>query len=425
MSTQNNRRLPWLIGGALLFILLCCACIILVALAAAFFTPSSSQGRPSQIELPPRIQVTPPAIPTPRIERVLPTPLAPIEPGAAEDAETAIYTNVYERVNPSVVAVRVIDAALLDQAPDPNIQPFFFNTGEGSGFVIDTAGHIVTNRHVILGAGRVAVQFYNGIQAIAEVLGSDADTDIAVLKVDPAGLDLRPVAFGSIDDLRVGERVLVIGNPFGNSNTLTTGIISALGRDLNLPDSPFRLPEVIQTDAAINPGNSGGPMLNARGEVIGVAFMLQSSTNSNAGIGFGIPVYFVERVSRAIIAEGRYQHSWIGIRGSTLSPVLIEELGLEVQAGALVQEVIPNGPAAKAGLRGGAESRTVEGVPFLVGGDIIIAIDEQPVRVFEDLLAYLGRYGEPGREVTLTILRDDRTEQITVSLEPRPEQLDQ
>jgi len=422
MSTKNNR-LPWLIGGALLLVLLCCLCIIAVAAATAFFTPAGQLQAPA--ELPSRIFATPSVVPTPRVERVLPTPAVPSETILPEDAETAIYTSVYERVNPSVVAVRVIDAALLNEAPDPNIQPFFFNTGEGSGFVIDTAGHIVTNRHVILDAGRVAVQFYNGVQTTAEVIGADADTDIAVLKVDPRGLDLRPVTFGSIDDLRVGGRVLVIGNPFGNTNTLTTGIISALGRDLMLPESQFRLPEVIQTDAAINPGNSGGPMLNARGEVIGVAFMLQSSTNSNAGIGFGIPGYFVERVSRAIIAEGRYQHSWIGIRGNSLSPVLIEALDLDVQAGALVQEVIPDSPAAKAGLRGGGEDITIEGAPFRAGGDIIIAIDDQPVRVFEDLLAYLGRYGEPGREVVLTILRDGKTQQISVTLEPRPDQLDQ
>ncbi|NOX63729.1 MAG: PDZ domain-containing protein [Chloroflexi bacterium] len=361
-------------------------------------------------------ETIPPPLPT-----ATPRPAPPVSLDPALDFETEINTRVYELVNPSVVAVRVLDQDLLDEEQD--VQPFFFDSGEGSGFVIGAEGYIVTNNHVVEDAESIVVQFYDGLLAPAELMGADPDTDLAVLKVDPRGLDLQPVSFGNIDDLRVGQRVLVIGNPFGNANTLTTGIISALGRQIALPGSPFRLPEVIQTDAAINPGNSGGPMLNARGEVIGVAFMLQSTTRANSGVGFGIPVYFVERVSKAIIERGSYEHPWIGIRGTTLSPFMIRELGLEAERGVLISEVVPGGPAAKAGLRGGDREVTLEGVDFLVGGDVIVAIDDRPVKVFDDLLAYLGRYTEPGMEITLTILRDGEIMRMPLTLEPRPKTL--
>jgi len=349
------------------------------------------------------------------------TPLSSPAPGQ-QDVETAIYTRVYQQAAPSVVAVQVLDEDLLGNSDHSDaMRPYFFSTGEGSGFVIDNEGHIITNNHVIEGAESVVVTFYDGLQAPAEIVGSDQNTDLAVIKVDPQGLDLKPVTFGDIDALQVGDRLLVIGNPFGNANTLTTGIVSALGRLIDLPESFYSLPEVIQTDAAINPGNSGGPMLNARGEVVGVTFMLQSETRTNAGVGFGIPVYFVERVSKAIITQGRFRHPYLGIRGNGLSPFVIQELELPVEYGILIAEVLPDTPAAKAGLRGGEEIRTVEGMPFTLGGDIIIGVDGKPLKVFDDLLSYLGPYTEPGDAITLTIVRDGEKLNVTVTLEPRPE----
>ncbi len=349
-----------------------------------------------------------------------PTPAAPIAADAS-DIETQIYTRVYQQVAPSVVSVQVLDEDLLGESDDSEpLHPFFFSTGEGSGFVIDKAGHIITNKHVIEGAESVVVTFYDGLQAPAEIIGGDQNTDLAVIQVDPQGLDLRPVTFGDIDDLQVGDRLLVIGNPFGNANTLTTGIVSALGRLINLPESLYSLPEVIQTDAAINPGNSGGPMLNARGEVVGVTFMLQSKTRSNSGIGFGIPSYFARRVSQQIIETGAFRHPYIGIRGVTLSPFAARALGLQVDRGVLVEEALPDTPAAKAGLRGGKESKTIEGMTFKVGGDVITAIDDQPVLVFDDLLAHLGRYNAPGDTVILTVHRDGKTLKIPLTLAPRP-----
>ena len=337
------------------------------------------------------------------------------------DVETEINTRVYEQVDPSVVAVQVLDEDMVGGSEDADaLHPYFFRTGEGSGFVIDEEGHIVTNYHVIEGAESVVVTFYDGVQAPAEIVGGEPDVDIAVLKVDPEGLNLRPVTFGDIDELHVGDRLLVIGNPFGNANTLTTGIVSALGRLINLPESMYSLPEVIQTDAAINPGNSGGPMLNARGEVVGVAFMLQSETRTNSGIGFGIPSYFAQRVSQAIIETGKFQHPYIGIRGVTLSPFAARALDLRVDRGVLVQDVLPDTPAEQAGLRGGEKEILIEGMPFKAGGDVITAIDGRPVHNFDDLLAYLGRYSAPGDVITLTVYRDGEMMEIPLTLAPRP-----
>ncbi len=415
MSTQPNR-LPWIIGAVLagLFVFLCALVVIVGAALVPFMARRDSAPETAREMVIPQPQrpadaATPAPAPT----------LPPIDPST--DQETAIYTRIYEFANPSVVAVRTLDANAAQQAPD--LDPFFLDTGEGSGFVYDASGHIITNRHVIANAGKVVVQFADGAQAPAEIVGSDRDSDLAVLKIDPTGFDLNPLPIGDTDTLRVGSRVMVIGNPFGNANTLTTGIISALGRQISLPDSQFTLPEVIQTDAAINPGNSGGPMLNADGEVIGVAFMIQSQSGSSAGIGFGIPAYFVERVADAIIANGAYQHPWLGVRGQSLSPFASRELNLPVDRGVLVVEAIDNGPAAKAGLQGGDKEVEVEGFAFTIGGDIITAIDGQPVTVFDDLLAYLSRYTEPGQKVKLTVVRDGKTMEITLTLDARPANL--
>ena len=372
-----------------------------------------------------------PATATPMVVTATPTitppPTATLIPTAtpdliARDVETQIYRQVYEKVSPSVVAVRVLDEDIAQEAGDDRkgIRPFFFSTSEGSGFVIDDQGHIITNHHVVEGAESIVVEFYDGTQAPAQVIGADPDTDLAVLKVDPAGFPLSPVTFGDIDELHVGDRLMVIGNPFGNANTLTTGIVSALGRRIDVPGTRYILPEIIQTDAAINPGNSGGPMLNARGEVVGVAFMIQSPTRSNSGIGFGIPAYLVQRVSQAIIETGAFAYPFLGIQGTTLSPFAAQALGLGVERGVLIEKVLPDSPADRAGLRGGEEVETIEGARFLVGGDVITAINGQPVQVFDDLLAYLGRYASPGDTVTLTIYRDGETLQVPLTLGSRP-----
>jgi len=401
MNSRSSRR-PLIAAAMGLLVLGALACFLAVGGLVVWRIVESPKNAET------RIAETPPTI--------VPAPVP-----SDGDTETQIYTSVYEQANPGVVAVQVWDKDAMGERDESGAaQPYFFSTSEGSGFIIDKTGHIVTNYHVIEDAESVVVTFYDGVQAPAEIIGSDQNTDLAVLKIDPRDLDLRPLTFGDIDDLQVGDRLLVIGNPFGNANTLTTGIVSALGRLIDLPESIYSLPEVIQTDAAINPGNSGGPMLNARGQVVGVTFMLQSKTLSNSGIGFGIPSYFARRVSQAIIKTGGFQHPYMGISGISLSPFAARALKLDVKRGVLVEEILNDTPAQKAGLRGGDKIVTIEGMSFKTGGDVITAINGEPVQVFDDLLAYLGRYSQPGDTITLTIHRNGKMLKIPLILTSRP-----
>jgi len=337
----------------------------------------------------------------------LPAPKIVIEPGA--DVETEILTAVYEKVNPSVVNITT-------------------EQGQGSGFVWDTEGHIVTNDHVVRGAQKVLVTFADGVGLPAEIIGEDPDSDLAVLKVNPERHELRPVELGDVDDVRVGDRAIAIGNPFGLQGTLTEGIISAKGRSIPALTG-FAIPEALQTDAAINPGNSGGPLLDAQGRVIGVNSQIETGSpfvRANAGVGFAIPVNIAKRVVPALIKEGHYDHPFLGIHGLRYSPVLWEKLGLDPQQrGAYVNSVEPGGPADKAGIRGGTRETGeylpgIEPMPLYAGGDLIIAIGDRPVKDFDDLLVYLFRYASPGDVVDLTVVRQGKKLVIPVKLGVRP-----
>jgi len=354
---------------------------------------------------------------------------------AGVDIQTEILAGVYEKVNPSVVNIRVVklaegfgefDVPIPDIPGFPRIVPPeesepFLQQGVGSGFVYDREGHIVTNNHVVEGAKELEVTFYDDVTVPATVVATDPDSDLAVIKVDIDMAELYPVEMGDSDQVRVGERAIAIGNPFGLSGTLTAGIISAVGRTLPFGESRFVVPEVIQTDAAINPGNSGGPLLNARGAVIGVTTAIQSAVRSNAGVGFAIPSSLVQRVVPALIEQGHYDHPWLGLSGRTIGPDLAKALGLEVDRGVQVVKVTPDGPVDQAGIRGGAgETIEFKGIEIDVGGDVIVKIDDQPVRKFDDLLIYLGRHTQAGQEVDLTILRDGKEMTITVRLGKRP-----
>ena len=273
-------------------------------------------------------------------------------------------------------------------------------------------------------ADQVQITFTDGTVTIAEVIGMDPHSDLAVMKIDPAGYNLVPVLPGDLDQMKVGMRVAAIGNPFGFAGTLTSGIVSAIGR--SIPGlASFSIPESIQTDTAINPGNSGGPLLNERGEVIGVNAQIRSDARSNSGVGFAIPITIVERVIPVLIAEGRYEHSYIGISGNTFSPICAEGLGLDAGIrGAYVSSVLPGTPAARGGLRGGNEEIQNDSIgicPNEAGGDLITAINDSPVTRFDDLLIYLERYTSPGDSVTLTVLRDGETIEVDVTLAPRPD----
>jgi S1-C subfamily serine protease len=333
-----------------------------------------------------------------------PTPL-PDEPLAAAYAEEQLLIELYERVSPSVVHI-----AVMTDGPGEG--------GTGSGFVLDTEGHIVTNNHVVEDAERIIVRFADDTSAEAEVIGTDPDSDLAVIQVDVSSNLLRPVELGDSDALRVGQRAIAIGNPFGFEQTMTTGIVSALGRVVR-QESGFSLPRLIQTDAAINPGNSGGPLLDSRGRVIGVNTLIFSRSGSNSGVGFAVPVNTVRRVVPSLVAIGRYADPWLGITGMSVTPLLAEALDLPVEQGVLVQVVVDDGPADKAGLQDSDREVEFEGILLDTGGDIIVAIDDAAVQDMDDLIVYLTDT-TVGQTVTLTVLRDGAEQTVKVMLEERP-----
>jgi S1-C subfamily serine protease len=310
--------------------------------------------------------------------------------------------------------------------PTPELpsQPFP-QQGEGSGFVVDTQGHIVTNNHVVADTTELRVTFFDGTTVPASIVGTDPDSDLAVIKVDVPPESLRPVIWGDSDQVHVGQRAIAIGNPFGYENTLTSGIISGLSRSLPAVTTKYRIPDIIQTDAAINPGNSGGPLLNSQGEVVGINSAIvpnfnQSGERSFLGVGFAIPSNLAQRVVPALIADGVFEHPWIGFEGMDIIPEIASAMNLSEVKGALVTRTIPGSPAAKAGLRGGDQEVQVMGQPLTIGGDVIIAIDGEAVGRFDDILSYLNRRTEVGQDVQLTIIRDGKTEMVTVTLGKRP-----
>ncbi len=334
------------------------------------------------------------------------TPIPALDdPLALAYAEEQLFIELYERVSPSVVYIAVTTSGLT-------------GSGSGSGFVWDTEGHIVTNNHVVESARRIEVTFADGTTVEAELVGTDSDSDLAVIKVDVPASRLHPVELGDSDALRVGQRAIAIGNPFGFEQTMTTGIVSGLGRVVK-QESGFSLPQLVQTDAAINPGNSGGPLLDSYGRVIGVTTLIYSNSGTNAGVGFAVPVNTVKRVVPPLVATGRYADPWLGIQGTSITPLLAEELGLSVEQGVLVQTAVQDGPAAKAGLQGGNRQVRLGGTLMATGGDVIVVIDGVSVQDMDDLIVYLADKSV-GQKVTLTVLRNGRQQRIQVTLGERP-----
>jgi S1-C subfamily serine protease len=360
---------------------------------------------------------TPVVVPSPEplVLIATPTPL-PEEAVAQVDSEDVLLVNLYQRVNPAVVYIEVLvrDAGTL------------VPLGSGSGFVIDTEGHIVTNNHVVEEADAVRVTFYDGSVADAQVLGLDPYADLAVLDVDVSPERLVPLELSDSSTLLVGQRVVAIGNPFGLAGTMTVGIISALGRTLPAQvlqnGGRFSNPEIIQTDAAINPGNSGGPLLDTRGRVVGVNTAIRSMTGANSGIGFAVPVNTVKHIVPDLIEKGFYTYPYLGITSDTRFTMaeLMGPLGLPVTHGVLIGEVTPGTAAAQAGLQGGDREVEVMGITVTAGGDIIVAIDGYELRDFDDLIAYLVRETEVGQVVVLNVIRDGEALEIPVTLGERP-----
>lgn len=419
---KSRNRSVWLILGGIGALSIFAICgLVVVAGYFLIATPSSrvESREPTTLRAPVVQQL---ATPAPLTQPVV------ISEGVT-DYETAVLVAIYEKVGPSVVNVDVLsfERNLPEQLlpPSSQIDPdTLIPQGQGSGFVWDTEGHIVTNAHVVDSADQVRITFPDGTVTIAEVIGIDRHSDLAVLKIDPTGYNLVPVLPGDLDQMKVGMRVAAIGNPFGFAGTLTSGIVSAIGR--SIPGlASFSIPESIQTDTAINPGNSGGPLLNERGEVIGVNAQIRSEERANSGVGFAIPITIVERVIPVLIAEGRYEHSFIGISGNTFSPICAEGLGLDPGIrGAYVAAVLPGTPAAKGGLVGGEveiENDSIGICPTAAGGDLITAIEGSPVARFDDMLIYLARYTSPGDSITLTVLREGEMIEVDIILAPRPE----
>jgi len=318
---------------------------------------------------------------------------------------------LYQQTNPGVVSIEVatVRGGTLRGA------------GAGSGFIYDDQGHIVTNNHVVDGATQVAVIFYNGQQAEASIVGTDPNSDLAVIKVDRLANGAHPLPLGDSDRVAVGESVIAIGNPFALGNSMTAGIVSAVGRTIDSGATPFSIPRAIQTDAAINHGNSGGPLLNLSGQVIGVNAQIASETDANAGVGFAIPSNMVGRVVPALIEKGAYAWPWLGVSGGSVNLSIVKANNLSVQEGAYIDSVTANGPAAKAGLRGSSGTRSVDGVDVPTGGDVIVAIDNTPITDFDTLLVEVASH-KPGDQVRLTVLRGGQRQQVTVTLGERPSQ---
>jgi 2-alkenal reductase len=353
---------------------------------------------------------------------------------AAAQAQQEALADLYAQISPSVVNIKVT-VAHPDVAPREQF-PFSLPgmpgelppaRGEGSGWIYDAQGHIVTNNHVVADADDILVTFHDGRWAQAELVAADPQADLAVIKVEPPkGMTLQPLPLAQPDSLRVGYSVLAIGAPFGLEETLTTGIVSAIGRSLpvgsEMAGPHYSLPDVIQTDAAINPGNSGGPLLDLSGHVVGVNFAIESPVRGSSGIGFAIPVSIVQRVVPALIEDGKYHYAYLGISGQSITPELAQALNLPDNVlGAYVDQVSPGGPAAKGGVKGGSAIVDENGIKLHKGGDIITAIDDEPVRQFNDLVAYLVTQAAPGQKVDLTVLRNGKEKHLTVTLAERPQ----
>jgi len=291
----------------------------------------------------------------------------------------------------------------------------------GSGFVYDILGHTITNAHVIENATKVTVTFLDGNQYNAEIIGADKFTDIAVIKVNEKPRLLHPLDIGDSSVLLVGEQVAAIGNPFGLSGSMTSGIVSQLGRLLYSQDNGFSIPDVIQTDAAINPGNSGGPLLNMKGEVIGINTAIRSSTGEFTGVGFAVPSNTIKKIVPSLIEEGKYHHPWMGITGIDIDPDLAKIRELVNAKGFLVVTVIDGNPADDAGLQGVSKTVEIDGKEYPIDGDIIISVDGKEVRKINDILVHLQREKSVGDEMILGVMRDGDLMHLTLTLAERPD----
>ncbi|MFW6068172.1 MAG: trypsin-like peptidase domain-containing protein [Chloroflexota bacterium] len=390
------------------------ACAVLQEAPIETTAPPTATVEPTRVlqatEQPP-VEEPAPADEDPLEVAAQPTPtLLPDDFMAPLDVEEQLITNLYERVGRAVVHITSRVTAM----------NFFFGAvpseGTGSGFILDDEGHVVTNYHVIEGADSISVTLADESTLEATVVGIDPPNDLALLRIENPPDSLTPVELGDSSSLRVGQRAVAIGNPFGLDRTLTVGVISALGRPLQTGEENVIF-NVVQTDAAINPGNSGGPLLDSRGRVIGVNTAIRQDAQ---GIGFAVPVDTVKRVLPALMEQGYYPHPWLGFLGYDISSGLARALDLPVDDGILVAQIYRDGPAAQAGLRGAQREVIVGNQRLLAGGDIVVGIDEQEVGEWADLNEYLEISTRVGDEVTLHIMRGSEPLTLTMTVAEQP-----
>ncbi len=339
--------------------------------------------------------------------------------------DTNVVNQIYRRDGQGVAFIQADQPPRSSSAnplsPFGEGEPEGGGTATGSGFVIDTEGHVLTNNHVVEGANRIQVKLgasnttYN-----ATVIGTDPATDLALLKVDAPSSQLHPLPLGKSSKVQVGEPVVAIGNPFGLDRTVTSGIVSALQRQIQAPNG-FSISNVIQTDAAINPGNSGGPLIDASGNVIGINSQIETggSGSGNVGIGFAIPIDTARAEISQLESSGKVQHAFLGITGTSITPDLARAVNLPVKEGVLVQEVVKNGPADKAGIQGGATAATIDGANFSLGGDIITEVNGKKIPSMDDVVNIVNA-AKPGETLELTVLRGRSTKTVSVTLGNRP-----
>ncbi len=350
----------------------------------------------------------------------IPTPLPP-EWVQTADSEYTLLSNLYERVVPSVVNIEVQT-------------PYSSDARRGSGFVYDPSGIILTNAHVLRDAESVRVTFSDGITSEAQLLGIDSYSDVGLLRVSAESYRLHALPLADSDSVRVGQRAITIGNPFGLNSSMTVGIISGIGRTLRsaeLIDSTaltgYQNPAILQTDTPINPGNSGAPLLNSRGEVIGMTTAIRSDSGIFQGVGFAVPSNTLRRVVPELLTQGRVDYPWLGISvhpedGGFGVAGLADALNLPVKAGVLVRGVTVNSPADLAGLRGGSEVRSVRGQAVCAGGDIIVAINDRLIRNMDDLVGYVLLKTRVGETISVRVIREGRTFDVPLTLTTRPQQ---
>ncbi len=419
--------------------------LIVVALAVAVATALAC-GQPGRAPLP-TVELTPPAVNTaspsadaatlttpqavesqaePAVEQPAQggTPVTGTQPSslAVVAAHDEVMAGIYERTIPSVVGLRVIKSIAIGR-PAPGMPPGdFLSRASGSGFVWDDEGHVVTNKHVIDEAERIIVVLSDGIQVDAELVGDDPDSDLAVIKITDDTVRPPAISLGDSDTIKPGQLAVAIGDPFSRGFSMTSGIISAVGRTINPSDSNFSVPRVVQHDAATNPGNSGGPLLNRKGEVVGINTQIISETGGFSGVGLAIPVNLAKLVAPSLIAQGRYEYPFIGIRGVSVSPDIARAMDLPADTrGALVLAVGTGTAAEEAGLRASDRLTVINGAELPVGGDIIVAMNGTPMTGMDDVVAYTVEHTQPGDTVEFTVMRDGKELQMAITMGARPD----